>query len=157
MTGGGQYAAGTTVPVGRTRDEIERVLARYGATGFAFGQDQAGAMVAFTIRDRHVRFVIPLPTPDMRGFTHSGGGRPRTKQQADAAWQQAIKARWRALGLIVKAKLEAVDAGVVTFDEEFMAHLVIPSGQTVGDVVLPQMQTALEGGQLPALLPGRPA
>lgn len=153
---GGQYAADTTVPVGRTRDEIERTLARYGATGFMFGQQIDRAAVAFLIHGRHVRFVIPLPPPDDRAFTHTPSSRQRrTDAQAQAAWQTAIKSRWRALGLIIKAKLEAVAAGVVEFDVEFMPNLVMPDGRTVGDAVAGQVAAAVDSGQVPALLPGR--
>lgn len=151
---GGRYAEGTTVPVGRTRDEIERTLARYGATGFAFAQDQDAAMVAFLVRHRHVRFRIPLPSLNEERFSHTPAGRTRIADVAVAEWQKAVRARWRSLLLIIKAKLEAVDAGVVEFDDEFMAHLVMPDGRTVGDAVRGQLVTAIESGTVPALLPG---
>lgn len=151
---GGKYAAASTVPVGRTRDEIERTLAKYGADGFMFAQDRDGAAVAFLIRDRHVRFHLPLPPADGKEFHLTPGGKLRTGQQAAALWQQAIRSRWRSLGLIIKAKLEAVDAGVVEFDVEFMPHLVLPDGRTVGDAVAPQLAAAIEGHDVPALMPG---
>lgn len=58
-------------------------------------------------------------------------------------------------GLAVRAKLEAVEAKITTFEEEFMAHLVIPdgSGETVGERILATQ--ALTGGALPPLLGGR--
>ena len=43
--------------------------------------------------------------------------------------------RWRALNLAIKAKLEAVESGIVTFDQEFLAHIVGPSGQTVKPLI----------------------
>lgn len=149
---GGRYAEGTMVSVGRTREEIERTLARYGATGFAFGQDEAGAMVAFLVRGRHVRFRVPLPQLD--DFALTPTRQKRTRASATAALEKATRSRWRSLGLIVKAKLEAVDAGVVEFDDEFMAQLVMPDGRTVGDAVRGQLVTAIESGAVPALLPG---
>lgn len=149
---GGRYAEGTTVSVGRTRDEIERTLARYGATGFMFGQDERGAAVAFMIRGRHVRFTIPLPTPGEFALTPTR--LKRSPSAVKSEHEKAVRSRWRALGLIVKAKLEAVDAGVVEFDDEFMAQLVMPDGRTVGDAVRGQLVTAIESGTVPALLPG---
>jgi hypothetical protein len=152
--GGGKYAAGTTVPVGRTRDAIERTLTRYGATGFMFGQDQDTAAVAFLIRGRHVRFIVPMPQPDDARFTHTPTRQRRSEMAAVEKWQQAVRARWRALGLILQAKLEAVDAGVVELDTEFMAQLVMPDGRTVGETVRPQLDSAISAGAVPALLPG---
>lgn len=149
-----RYAAGTTVPVGRTRDEIERILSRYGAGGFMFGQDRHTAAVAFTLHNRHVRFRIPLPDPDDPLYTETPGGKVRADTAARAAWEQSIRARWRALGLIVKAKLEAVEAGVVEFDVEFMANLVMPDGRTVGEAISEQLADAIDTGTVPALLPG---
>jgi hypothetical protein len=35
--------------------------------------------------------------------------------------------RWRALLLMIKAKVEAVESGVVTFEDEWLAHFVLPS------------------------------
>jgi hypothetical protein len=151
----GTYAAQTNVAVGRTRDEIERTLARYGATGFMFGQDGNSAVVGFLMRGRHVRFTVPLPDPgDDEFWTTPSGKFQRTEAQAAAAHATAMKQRWRALGLIIKAKLEAVDAQIVGFDEEFLAHLVLPDGSTVGGHVMPQMRAALAGQSVPALLPG---
>lgn len=58
----------------------------------------------------------------------------------------------RALALCIKAKLEAVQAGIVTFDEEFLAHFLLPDGKTVGDHWGAQYRTMIEGGQIPKLL-----
>lgn len=65
----------------------------------------------------------------------------------------AERQRWRALALVIKAKLEAVEAGITEFEEEFLAHIVLPNGGTVGQFMLPQVATAYETGQMPPLLP----
>lgn len=147
----GRYAADTSVTPGRTREEIERTLSRYGATGFMFGQDQTGAAIAFLIRDRHVRFQVPLPSAS--DFALTPTRRKRTVAQIRTEHDKAVRSRWRALLLIVKAKLEAVEAGVVGFDEEFLAHLVMPGGQTVAELVGPGIAEAYASGTTPQLLP----
>lgn len=149
----GTYAAGTTVRSEQSRAEIERTLTRYGATSFAYGWDTDRAMVGFAVAGRQVRFMLPMP--DRAEFART----PKTRQLRSAAaqsdaYEQAVRQRWRALALVVKAKLEAVAAGIVTFDEEFLAHLVLPGGQTVGEAVAPQLVAALESGNVPALMPG---
>jgi hypothetical protein len=55
--------------------------------------------------------------------------------------------------LVIKAKLEAVESGIACFEEEFMAHIVLPDGRTVGEHVIPGIAQAYETGNVPALLP----
>jgi hypothetical protein len=149
-----RYAADTDVSASRSRDEIERTLTRYGATGFLYGWSGTRARVAFEVRDRHVRFELPLPDRGDAAFTRTPNrGTRRSPAAAEAAFEQAVRQRWRALALVVKAKLEAVDAGIVTFDEEFLAHIVVGE-QTVGEVLVPQLEGALESHRPLELLPG---
>lgn len=155
-----RYAARTEVPSSRSRDEIERTLTRYGATAFAYGWDSAmsSATIMFEIAMergvRRVRFNLPMPDRSSREFTHTTTGRPRAATAAQDEFDRATRQRWRALALIIKAKLEAVEAGIVTLEEEFMAALVLPSGSTVGQFMTPQIERAYNHNEMPALLPG---
>lgn len=148
-----RYAAKTSVPADRSRAEIERTLIRYGADSFGYGWEEGRAVIVFRAHDRHIRFVLPMPDPQAREFTRHERG-ARTATAAEALYDQAVRQRWRALALVVKAKLEAVDAGIVTFEEEFLAHVVLPDGQTAGDWLMPQVAQAYETGDMPSLLPG---
>jgi len=147
-----RYAARTTVSSAQSRDEIERTLARYGATGFAYAWQDTRAVVSFVMRGRQVRFMLEMPSREDRAFTHHSKGR-RAPEAATRLWEQATRQRWRALALLVKAKVESVEGGITGFDEEFLSHLVLPGGETVGDRVLPEMGRALAGHALPPLLP----
>lgn len=147
-----QYAANTDVTIDRSRAEIEKVLTRYGATQFLYGWTETGAMIAFIARNRQVRFELPMP--ERKDYLRTETGRARTAKAAEEAWEQARRQRWRALALVVKAKLEAVESGIVTFDEEFLAHIVTPDGRRVGDAVVPRMVESIENGTMPALMPG---
>lgn len=146
-----QYAADTSVPVSRSQEEIERTLQRYGAQSFMRGWDQQRAVLAFVLEGRQIRFFLPMP--DKEDFRLTPGGRSRTAQSQTEAWEQACRQRWRALALVVKAKLEAVEAGISTFEEEFLANIVLPSGGTVGEWMKPQIVAAYKTGSMPALLP----
>lgn len=154
-----RFAEGTAVPVERSRGEIERTLARYGADQFVYGWDADQALVAFRADGRQVRFTLPLPDRQDRAITHqrvnqhSGGMRQRSPAEQVKAYEQASRQCWRALALVIKAKLEAVESGIVTFEQEFLAHMVLPNGQTVGDWVEPQLAEAYAGGSMPALMP----
>lgn len=148
----GRYAADTSVSVGSSKAEIERIIERYGATGFMSGWSAEKAMIAFAMSGRQIRFVLTMPKRDEKRFTHHSRGM-RTAEAANKEWEQACRQRWRALALVIKAKLEAVESGISVFDDEFMANIVLPDGSTVGEYMRPQITTAYESRAMPALLP----
>ena len=136
-----KYASQTSVSVSRSKAEIEDILQRYGAGGFMSGWMGDKAMIAFQMGNRQVRFILPLPDRDDREFTTTETGRSRSKAAAHAAWEQGCRQRWRALCLVIKAKLEAVECGIVTFDQEFLAHIITGNGMTVGEQVIPMIES----------------
>lgn len=149
-----RYAESTDVTADRSRSEIEKTLSRYGATSFMYGWDGGRAVVAFVVNSRQVRFILPMPDRTERRFTHTPArGQRRTDAQVASEYDQAVRQRWRALNLVIKAKLEAVETGIVGFDAEFLAHLVLPSGETFGDWAAPQLDEVYASGRMPALMP----
>lgn len=150
-----RYAERTDVTSDRSRAEIERTLRRYGATAFAYGWDHHAATLMFEIASRRVLFRLPMPDPTDRRFTHTPTKGLRRDQVAqEREYDQAVRQRWRALALVIKAKLEAVAADITTVEQEFLAHIVLPDGRTVGQHTAPAIAAAYESGQMPALLPG---
>lgn len=149
-----KYAADTSVPAEKSRAEIERTLQRYGATAFGYGWTHEAAVVEFAMDRRRVRFRLPMPDPAAAEFTLTPTGKERSESAAREAWEQATRQRWRALNLVVKAKLEAVDAEIATFEEEFLAFIVLPSGRTVAETAIPAIAQAYETGKVPELMPG---
>lgn len=152
------YAKDTGVPVERSRAEIEMILARYGATCFGYMTEPECATIAFEINNRRVRFEVRIPTvASFKKYQRKNSyGRlipcVRTDLQAIDAQKQACRQRWRALALVVKAKLEAVECGITTFEEEFLAHIVLPNGSTVGKWIGPQLARAYSTNAMPPLL-----
>ncbi|MGV3580037.1 hypothetical protein [Brevundimonas sp.] len=145
-----RYAADTSVSQDRSRSEIEATLKRYGATSFMYATGEDAAMVMFHIAERRVKFVLQMPNPNDRQFTHTPAkNMRRSPAEATKAWEQAGRQRWRALALVIKAKLEAVASGITTIEDEFMAHMVLPDGQTVGQFMKPQLALAYETGAMP--------
>jgi len=149
-----RYAANTEVTSDKSRAEIERVLARYGADQFGYGWDRDKAMIAFRAHERQVRFLLPLPdrNDDEFQFTPTKRDR-RSPDAAEREWEKACRQRWRALALVVKAKLEAVESGITEFEDEFLAHIVLPDGSTVGNFLRPQIAEAYSTGTMPSMLP----
>ena len=148
-----KFAAGTSVSSEQSRAEIQRTLRRYGADGFVFGEQDDTALVAFRMRGRQVRFLLQMPNRRDLAFTYSSRG-PRAPHVAEEHWEQACRQRWRALALVIKAKLEAVSAGISVFEDEFLANIVLPDGQLVGAWLRPQIEASYNSGAMPPLLPG---
>jgi hypothetical protein len=124
------YAVDTKVPVERTKAEIEKLVKKYGAKGFAVGWHDERAQISFVAHERHIRFTIVVP------------------QGA-----QLARSRWRTLLLLVKAKLEAVEAKVVTFEEAFVGDIVMPdTGRTVWEMTREQIKLGYAGKPTPLLL-----
>lgn len=146
-----QFAATTSVSASASREEIERTLVRYGADQFLYGWGEEAATVGFRLAGRQVSFVLAMPRKDEQRFTHHSRG-ARTPEAALKEWEQAVRQRWRALALVIKARLEAVESGISVFDDEFLANIVLPNGQTGGEWMRPQVAEAYRVGSMPALL-----
>lgn len=153
------YANKTTVSVEKSRMEIEKMLHKYGATDFATGWAKGAsglvtsAMIGFSCRDRMVRFVLPILTKDDKRICRDKNNWKYSDSVIEQRWQQDQRSRWRALALVIKAKLEAVESGITTFEQEFLAHIVMPGGQTVGDQITARIEQAYASGRPLALLP----
>lgn len=110
-----RFAEDTKVPVDRTRQDLERLLRGAGAEGYATAWDPTQDLVEFLWKGKQIRFVLP------RLATSSTGRRDQEERR-----------RWRALLLVVKAKLEAVQSGISVFEQEFLGYIVVPAtGRTI--------------------------
>ena len=147
------YAERTEVSVDRSITEITQLIRRAGAERIAQAQLPEQLVIQCFLADRMLRFTVRLPLlSDMPA--RSDSGRSLTDAQLAAKRDQAHRQRARALLLVIKAKLESVESGVETFDEAFLANVVMPDGKTVGELALPTIEQAyLEGKQPPLLLP----
>lgn len=151
----GKYAENTTVSSEQSRAEIERTLRKYGATGFSYGwEDQHNmALVMFRLANRIVRFYLPLPSRTDYRYTLKRRVK-RSDTDVEQEWEKGCRQRWRALALVIKAKLEAVQSGITSVEQEFLAHIVLPDNSTIGEWAAPQIEAAYSTGQMPKLLPG---
>ena len=148
-----RFAENTTVSVEKSRAEIEHLIVRYGATQTAFMNAPGRALIMFEAKERRIVFELPLPDINDKKFQRDGRGSMRTPEKRHEAWEQACRQKWRALALVIKAKLEAVESGITTFEDEFLAHIMMPDGQTVGKHVKPTIAAAYASGQMVPLLP----
>ena len=138
-----RYAEGTAVPVARSRDEVYRLLDRYGATEHLVGGDASRVVVGFRLTGRLIRVDRPLPR--------------RASFPSQAGYDREIRRQWRVLVLVLKGRLELIDDGAETVDQAFAAYLALPDGTTAGDRIGAYVDRAYETGQMPdSLLPGLP-
>lgn len=158
-----RFAENTTVPVERSKAELDSLLAKHGAQQRGvFNDSLAGkAVVVFSLGQRQMKLSLGFPTlRDILADANASEPRGWTKKKPSEkeAWAQAQLAqverqRWRGLLLCVKAKLELVADGSSTLEREFLCDILLPDGSTVGESLAPQLAKAYETGQMPPLLP----
>ena len=124
------YAERTKVPVHQSKGEIEKLVKRFGATAFGVMERDGMAQVAFVIDGRNILFRMPTPE--------------------DA---QGERSAWRALLLTIKGKMESAERGIETFEEAFLANIVMPDGRTVAQHTIPAIENHYEGRNDVPLLP----
>lgn len=144
-----KYAEGTGTSVSKSREEIERTLKRYGAHGFMYGDTGGVAAVMFEMGER--RYRIELRYPRETDFI---GPQRRTQAALKAAQEAEVKRMWRALLMIIKAKLEAVKSKITTVEDEFLSSTVMVNNQVVKEWIGPQISEMYQSGQMPDFLPG---
>lgn len=131
----GQYAKRTEVTPAKSRGEIEAVLVKYGCKQFGVMNDVHQVALVFVFEGVTHRIVMPLPSEKER----------LTKLQRE----QAIRSRWRALLLVVKARLEYATVTRQPLGAAFVEYRVLEGGKTVAEHVLG------DGGTPPALTWGK--
>ncbi len=148
------YANNTTVPVDRSKAEIEKNLARFGASEFGYWVGPKEAHVGFVYNG--VRIEMSLPYPDVEDCRHTPTGLERTDAQTKTEHGKEIQRRWRSLSAVIKALLVGVDDGVLTFEDAFMPWIVWGNGLTTRQLLLPELQKALKAGKMPNSLKALP-
>lgn len=153
-----KYAQGTTVPVERSRDELAQLLRRYGIKRYVqeHDEDNSRHAVAFQLNDRWYRIGLePPPLEEFETYTDRYGWETR-REKADAIKERdkEFRRRWRVLLLLMKAKLETVQDGTMSAEDEFLPYLALADGSTFSQSVQGQVEEYYTTGKLPKLLPG---
>lgn len=161
-------ASGTDVPASRSQGELEKVLRRYGATGFGVQSDYAAGIVRIFFRvpdspgaatsipvrlEVNVKAVAALlgAGKKKRTYRRWNGSQYVSRGPAEEL-AQAERVAWRHLVLWVDAALSAASAGVQTVAEAFLAHTLVRGEQGQVMRVIEQMD-AVSGGNWRGLLP----
>lgn len=160
-------SAGTTVAVSRSQAELERVLRRYGATGYGVTTDYTAMKTSINLRvpdskekgapEVPIRLVI-----DFRAVYDALYGMPKTWRDGGfvrhlpgylpTRIEQAERVAWRHLVLWVDAACSAAAIGVQRMSEAFLAHTLL-RGQDGRVLRVIDHMNAESGGNWRALLP----
>ena len=136
-----KYAKTTSVPVNRSRTQIQDVLIGFGIDEFFFGTSSRGQGIGFKYEGRVYKYNVPLPE--------------RTEDMSDKQYEQALRSRWRVLHMTLKMKLEEILGGGIPFEDQFLAQMCLPNGKSVSDFMrLPENIAKLEKAEMPKMLTG---
>lgn len=143
-----EFARGTRITEDRSRSTIEGLLRRRGATNITAGRVEhphvprgrvPHAWIGCVLGGRALLLRFPLPSPEDPKLNLQRSGRPRAPMAVVETCERIIRARWRALLLVIRAKFAAIDAEVSTFDTEFFGDFATGDGRTVADLILPRL------------------
>ncbi len=165
-------SADTSVPVSRSQSELERILRRYGCTGFGVTTDYEMQRASITLRvpDGPEKDAVQVPVKlvvDFRAVYDALYGQPmRWGQKPDGQHgrvfdpkgyepryiEQSERVAWRHLVLWVDAACSASTVGLQRMSEAFLAHTLMRTADGRVLRVVEQMNEAA-GGNWKALLP----
>lgn len=138
-------SADTKTPAGNSKAELERILRRYGASGFSVAENYTNGeiVVSFIVPDAPGGHSVPVKLPvSVRAVEAALFGPQAKRKGKNKLWesQQAERVAWRHLVLWVDAALSASAAGLQTVTEAFFAHTIAgDAGERMIDVVRSEM------------------
>ena len=147
------YAEKTTVSVGKTQEDLRRMIEKHGGDNFIAGSSKSTGELGIVFDAFSRRFRITLSMPPDEELRKDKRGYQRSDTAFENAKAQAERSAWRLIYLIVKARTECLDAGVETFEQAFLGYTVLPdTNQVLFDQVAPQIEQAYQGVPTPNLL-----
>lgn len=154
-----KFAQDTTVPISKTRGEIDKLLRDWGATGVQWTDEWDENRVTLRFQWPHegnvFRARMQILLPGRESFEAEAIDR-RTGQVSESRMEKFLsnrgKQEHRLLLLMIKSTLNAVEAGVITDIEAFLPYLEGNDGKTVGEVASANL-LKLATGSASRLLP----
>lgn len=115
----------TKVAVSKSQDDLRKILKAYGADRFSFTESHDHAEVAFVFGVFAVRMRVPI-VPMSETEARAQASKLKMSQVAAVRDRHEVETRrvWRVLYWLTKTRMEAIEAGVETFEQAFLAHLL---------------------------------
>ena len=146
------YAATTKVPLEQSIAEIIAMVRKAGAESVGQMHERDRFTIGFALGDRRIKFTVPLVTK-WDGPTLGRNGR---EIDVRAKIEQANRQKGRALMLVIKAKLESVESGVETFEQAFLANILLADGATIYERMADPIAIEYKTGRVQPLMLGGP-
>lgn len=124
------YAESSSIPFETSTAQIVAFLRKHGADQIGQFEGDGIFAIQFTLADRRIRFRVGLADK-------------RIKRRPD----QVRRQRGRALLLVIKAKVESVEAGIESIEQAFLAHIVTSTGETVHERIAEPLAIEYQTGQ----------
>jgi hypothetical protein len=157
----------TAVPTHKSQDAIRRILQSHEVRGVQFTEDfesrrvdvKFAKIVNGNLRTVSVSMVVPeAPVKKRRRSYRMRYGRIIYDKTPQEKQEQMARATYRALHYWLKSQFEAVDFGLLSFEDVFLAHfewMVEGKRTTIGKTVLPYLsQPALAAPKLDEIVDG---
>jgi len=143
-----KYAEKTKVPIGRSKERIENLLIKSGIENFGYETNRKFAAIKFVYEGLSYMVGIKLQDITNEKFTHTSGGKLRKdKDSIFQGWMQEQKRLWRVLELVIKAKLELINEGGSSFEQEFLSGMLTRDGKPLILKLIPFIEQAKQTGQ----------
>lgn len=149
-----KFAEGTSVPVAKSKEDIAKLLREWGADRVAWQEDfkKGDIFLGFvwTKDDKQYgcRLHVSLRTekavredPDNLDRRTGDVNENRVRE----ALNRAGRSELRLLLLWLKAAFNAIDAGIVDAETLFLPFFITGNGETVADVVMPNLPSLVQG------------
>lgn len=132
---GKRYADGTKVSVATSRAELSTILTKHGIERQAWSTGPEGDQLGFIYQGKSYRLNVEKPTYEeaVEHLSYPTSGVDYVERE----WMR----RWRALVLLLKAKIEFSSGDDDAFVREFMPFMLTSGGVTLEEIV---RQGALE-------------
>lgn len=149
-----RFAENTTVPIAKSRGEIDSLLRKWGVTGIQWSDDFSTALVRLRFVWLHQKVQyrahidLKLKTDEQLRREMWGSS---TSSKMEKARANNGKAEHRLLLLWLKAMFNAVEGGLIDAERLFLPFLEGTDGRTVADVALPRMHDLLTGSAVKLL------
>lgn len=124
----------TKVSVPNTQSDIRKLLQKHKAKGIQFEEEweKKTICVRFLYEIKQKLFVIRI----------------RAKISSLGEHGQMERAVWRAVFWAIKSRMESIDFGIETFEEAFMAHIILEGDVTLADKIIPLLMIGQTQGIL---------
>ncbi len=148
----------TFVMVEKSQAQIKRLLERLNVVATRFTSYPAYALLEFVRQEASTERLLPYRIT----ITPRVEDNPRSPQRE---LERAERQVWRVVYWWLKAKIEAVDFGLLEFEQEFLPHMLLTDGEgrsaTVDEILFERMAERKPtsddpfGGLRPALPGGK--